>query len=142
MAAIIGLCAVGMHMVTIWNGAKKVRSVLFPLNQVTGISEIPLYNAAQQVVAMQLELHTQNGWIYCFCFDIHDQALRYAIRQEFPVGTNISRGVCNEARTKLIATNINHRIYFDPSHGKRIFILMSPRPINLNVFKKPHWTVM
>lgn len=139
MAAIITLCALGMHALTIWRLAKKVQSIAFPFNPVVSVHEIPLYNAANQVVAVQLELHTKNGWLYCFCFDVHDHLLRTAILREFSPGTNINRGVCDEARSKMMAARINHMIYFDPSHGHRIFILISPRPIDLRCYAKPHW---
>ena len=59
--------------------------------------------------------------------------------QRVPPGTNINRGVCDEARSKMMAARINHMIYFDPSHGHCIFILISPRPIDLRCYAKPHW---
>lgn len=142
MAAFMTLCAITTHLATIWNGAKKVHSVLYPMNPIVSIHEIPLYNLHHQVVATQIEFRTKNGWVYCFCIDAGDHQLHLAIRQEFPVGANISKGVCQEARTKMIAQRINHRLYFDPIHGQKIFILMSPRSIDLSVFKKPHWVVM
>lgn len=142
MAAIMTICAVTMHLATIWKGAKTVQSVLYPMNPIESIHEIPLYNLHHQVVAMQVEFRTKNGWVYCFCFDIHDQGLHLAIRQELHVGSNITKAVCREARRKMAESGLNHRFYFDPIHGQKIFILMSPRPIDLSVFKKPHWTVM
>lgn len=76
MAAIMTICAVTMHLATIWKGAKTVQSVLYPMNPIESIHEIPLYNLHHQVVAMQVEFRTKNGWVYCFCFDIHDQGVR------------------------------------------------------------------
>ena len=142
MAAFMTICAVTMHLATIWRGAKKVHSVLYPLNPIESIREVPLYNLHHQVVATQIEFYTKNGWVYCFCIAAGDHQLHSAIRQEFHVGDNISKGVCQEARTKMASSGINHRLYFDTVHGYRIFILMSPRAIDLNAFKKPHWVVM
>ena len=142
MAAFMTLCAVGMHVASIWSTAKKVQTVAFPFNPIISIRETPLYNASRQVVALQLEFTTKNGHEYFFCFDVHDQALRVALLREFPVGTNINRGVCNQARIKMVEARINHRLYLDLTHEKRIFILISTRAIDLRVFAQLHWRAL
>src|SRR3989338_1150690 len=135
MAASPPLCAIGVHVLNIWRAAKAI----FPFNLIIAVWESPIYNLERQVTAVELEFKTQNGWYYCFYFDVHDYLLREAIFREFSQGSNLNRDVCNEAKAKMVASGVNHHIYFDPTHGQRIIILMSTRPIDLRIFAHPHW---
>ena len=136
MASVHGLCIMGMHLKTIWGVAKQVLLSLMPFNPVVRIEESPFVNPAGDEVGVQIELYTIHGWEFFFCFETKDRSLRFAFLQEFPVGTTINTGTCENARAKMVRAHINHRLYLD---GRRVIILISHRPIDLDAFVQPHW---
>lgn len=139
MAGIVSECPITMQLSIIWHQAHNIEA---DPNLILSIHEIPLYNLRHQMVAVQIEFHTQNGEVFCFCLECADHDLILVIRQEFYIGTNISKAVCLHAQNEMKNIGVNHGMYIDGVHKQRIFILMSPRPIDLRPFRKPHWVLM
>ena len=141
VAAIIGLCAIGMKISTIWTVAKTIKSAIDAHNPIRMVQERHLVQAGR-LIGYEIELYTANGWEYFFCIDAQDLDMRALVLQHFPVGQNINKAVCDHARAQMAALQINHRFYLDRSHagGKRVFILMSANSArHLHSFAKPHW---
>jgi hypothetical protein len=125
MAGIVSECPITMQLATIWHQAHTIET---DFNPILSIHEIPLYMLRHQVVTVQIEFHTQNGEVYCFCLECADHDLILVIRQEFYIGSTISKAICQYACDEMAKGGINHRLYLDQLHSQRIFILMSPRP--------------
>src|SRR3989338_7009184 len=135
MASILALCTMGMYLQTIWAVAKQVHLSLMPFNPVTRLAESAFVNPTGEEIGIQLEIFTQNGWEFVFCFHTQDKALRFAFWKEFPLGMTLNTGTCEIARTKMVKAHINHRFFLD---GQRVIVLISHRPIDLGAFVQPH----
>lgn len=139
VAAVVALCHIGFHCYNIWKAASAVHSALHPHNPITLVRQTNLANSLSQIFAIQIEIYTANGSEFFFCFPVHDRALHGGILHAFPVGTNLNKAGCNQARTQMAQMGLNHRVYGDPLHPARVWILISTQRFDLSAFRQAHW---
>src|SRR3989338_376738 len=139
VTAVIALCHIGLSCYNIWKSAAAVHSALYPRNPIILVRQTNLTDHAHQIFAIQIEIYTANRSEYFFCFPVHDRALHGGILQVFPVGTNLNKAGCQQARTQMAQMGLNHRIYSDSLHPQRTFILISTQRYELSAFRQAHW---
>lgn len=139
VTAVIALCHIGLHCYNIWKSAAAVHSALYPRNPITLVRQTNLADHSHRIFAIQLEIYTANGSEYFFCFPLHDRSLHGGILQVFPVGTNLNKAGCQQARAQMTQMGLNHRIYSDSLHPQRTFILISTQRYELSAFRQAHW---